>query len=205
MKLQDALAPKAWRVQAFLAEKGIGLPRVPHDVMTGEVRSPEFRKLNSLGEVPLLELDDGTLITESIAICRYLESLYPDPPLFGATPLEEAKIEMWNRRMEQQIFGPCAQIGLHMIPFFADKIEQMPEYAASQRRLLENKWQWLNTEMADRRSFIAGDEFSVADITAAAALIICGFMELSIPNDCANVARWSDAMQECPSWALWKM
>ena len=205
MKLHDALAPNAWRVQAFIKEKGIDIPRQTISVVEGDTRKPDFLAINSLGEVPVLELDDGTRITESVAICRYLESLHPTPALFGTTPLAQAQVEMWNRRMEQQIFGYCAQFGLHMIPFFADKIEQMPEYAETQRRMLAKKWAWLDTELADGRPFIAGDAMSVADITGATALIICGFMDLEVPANAANVQRWADAMRERPSWALWQM
>ena len=107
MKLQDALAPKAWRVQAFLAEKGIGLSRVPHDVMTGEVRSPEFRKLNSLGEVPLLELDDGTLITESIAICAiwraYIQIRPCSAPLRWRRPRSRCGTAGWSNRSSARV------------------------------------------------------------------------------------------------------
>lgn len=205
MKLYDSLAPNAWRVQAFLAEKGMDVPRETISVMDGDTRKPEFLAINSLGEVPVLALDDGTRITESVAICRYLEGLNPEPSLSGVTPLAQAQIEMWNRRMEQQIFGHCAQIGLHMIPFFADKIEQMPAYAESQQRMLVKKWTWLDQELADGRAFVAGDQISIADITGAAALIICGFMQLEVPDDCPNVSRWADAMRARPSWALWQM
>ena len=205
MKLYDSLAPNAWRVQAFIEEKGVDVPRQTVSVMEGETRKPDFLAINSLGEVPVLELDDGTRITESIAICRYLESLQPEPSLFGESPLAQAQVEMWNRRMEQQIFAYCAHIGLHLIPFFADKIEQMPDYAESQKRMLAKKWAWLDQEMSDGRPFVAGDDFSVADITGAAALLICGFMELEVPASAPNVQRWAASMRARPSWALWKM
>ncbi len=141
MKLYNAQAPNPWRVRIFLAEKGIEMPLHTLQVLSGETRTPDFLEINSLGEVPALELDDGTVITESIAICRYLEALYPKPTLFGSTPLEQAQIEMWQRRIELQIVGTVGQIGLHIIPFFADRVEQIPEYAASQARALEKKWE----------------------------------------------------------------
>jgi len=137
------------------ARKNIDIPIEMLDVMKGETRLSEHVARNSLGEIPVLELDDGTYLSESIAICRYLESLYPETPLMGQTPLEVAKIEMWNRRMEQQIMGPHGQLGLHIIPIFADKIEQISAYAETQRRLIDKNWAWLDSELADGRMLLA--------------------------------------------------
>lgn len=195
MKLYNGFSPNGLRVAVFLQEKGIEIPTETVDVMKEETRSKEHLERNSLGEIPVLELDNGTYLTETIAICRYLEALNPEPRLMGCDDLDVAKVEMWNRRMEQQIMGPCAQYGLHVIPVFANKIEQMPEYAETQKRLMEKKWAWLDGELADGREFVAGDEFTVADITGMAALMIGGFLEgLSIPGDLANVQKWAEAM-----------
>lgn len=202
MKLYNGLSPNGLRVAAFMHEKGIDIPVVKIDVMQGETRTTAHLLRNTLGEIPVLELDDGTYISESIAICRYLESLYPKPALFGNNAVDAAKIEMWNRRMEQQIMGPCAQFGLHVIPIFADKIEQMPDYADTQKRLLEQKWQWLESELADGREFIAGKQFSIADITGMAALMICGFLDaLQIPKELPHVAAWANGVQRRSSYS----
>jgi len=172
--------------------------------MKGEARTAEHLARNSLGEVPVLELDDGSFISESIAICRYLESEYPDKPLLGNNPTESAKIEMWNRRMEQQIMDCMARYGLHTIPMFADKIEQMPDYAESQKRLFTEKLTWLDKEMDDGRDFVAGDQFSIADITGMAALMICGFTNIKLPKGLKNVQRWASSVQSRPSANVFK-
>jgi len=190
MHLYTAQAPNPFRVNVFLAEKNINIPTTTLNVMKGETHSTGFQSKNTLGEVPVLELDDGTYLTESIAICRYLEHLYPENPLLGATPLAQAKIEMWNRRIEQHIFNVVGNIGLHTFPFFADRVEQIPEYAQSMVRLLDKKWHWLNSELSDGRSYIYDDKFSIADITGMAALFVCDFAKISIPKGLENLQRW---------------
>jgi len=120
--------------------------------------------------------------------------------MMGATPLAEARIEMWNRRMEQQIFGTVGSVGLHTIPFFADKIEQNPEYAESLKRLLEKKWTWLNGELADGRTYICDDTFSVADITGMAALFVCEFVGIDIPDNLMHLQRWVTAVRSDHKW-----
>ncbi len=200
MKLYNGFSPNGARVAVFLAEKDVTIPTADVSVLKGETRTPEFRKINSLGQVPVLELDDGTILTESVAICRYLESLYPKPSLFGEDALAQARIEMWNRRMERHIFDTVGNVGMHEMPLFADQIEQIPEYAASLRRRFAAKLSWLDAEMADGRPFIAGDTFSVADITGMAALMVCHFIEEKVPTDFEHVKAWEDRMRARPSW-----
>jgi glutathione S-transferase len=201
MKLYSAdRAPNPWRVRIFLAEKGIDVPRVEVDLMNGAARSSEFLSRNSLGEVPVLELDDGRVITESVAICRYFEALNPVPRLFGADPLDQATVEMWTRRMELHVVGAVANVALHTIPFFAGKVEQMPEFAATQRRALAKKWAWLDGELADGRPFVAGDRFTVADITGMMALRIGDYVEAPVADELAHVRRWEASVRARPSW-----
>jgi len=188
------------RVQVFLAEKNIEVHTINIDVMAGETRKAEHLALNSLGEVPVLELDDGTIITESLAICRYFEILHPELPLMGVGAESQAYIEMWTRRMEQQIFGPVSQIGLHEIPYFEHKLEQIPDYAASLRRQFPSRMAWLEKEISDGRPFIAGDNFTIADITGMAAVMVCGFMSIEIPAELEAVNRWAKAVQARTSW-----
>jgi len=202
MKLYNGMSPNGARVKIFLAEKGIEVPTVEISVMEGETRTAEFIKINSLGQVPVLELDDGTILTESVAICRYLESLHPTPNLFGESPKEQGQIEMWNRRMERHIMDTVGNVGMHEMPLFADQIEQMPEYAKSLRRRFPEKLSWLDSEMSDGRNFVAGDTFSVADITGMAALMICHFIEETIPSDVTYVKKWEDRMVSRPSWPM---
>ena len=199
MKLYNGLSPNGARVNSFLSEKGIEIPTVDVSVMEGQARTPEFLQINSLGQVPVLELDDGTIITESIAICRYLETLHPKPALFGETAVEQAQIEMWNRRIERHIFDTVGNVGMHEMPLFADQIEQLPEYAASLRRRFIDKLHWLDKELSDGRSFIAGETFSVADITGMAALMVCQFINMTIPDGVQHVQAWEQRMRARPS------
>jgi len=118
MKLYVAPGPNSYRTRIFMAEKGIELPMVELDYAKREHKSPEFLKLNSLGQLPVLVIDDGTAITESIAICRYLEVLHPSPALFGATAAAQGKVEMWNRRMESEVFATIGNVVLHTNEFF---------------------------------------------------------------------------------------
>ena len=201
MKLYDAMTPNSLRVQVFLAEKGIDLPREKIDVLGGGTRTPDFLKINSLGELPVLELDNGRFLTESVAICRYLEALHPEPSLFGETAEDQARIEMWNWRVELHLFAAIGNMAQHSFEFFADKVEQMSDYAASQFRRFERVWAWLDAEMSDGRPFVAGDEFSVADITGMAALFVCDVAQKDTPRDAIHARRWEDAMRARPSFS----
>lgn len=201
MKLYTAEAPNPRRVNIFIAEKGIDIPTEWMQLLEGEARTPEFLKMNSLGEAPVLELDDGSYLTESIAICRYLESLYPDSPLFGETPLEAAQVEMWTRRMEQKVCEPIGQFGLHTFPFFADKIEQVRDYADTQLRLQERRWEWLNDHLSDGATYVCNNTFSIADIAGVNALNVMSFCNLEIPDDYPHVKRWEAAMRSRKGWS----
>ena len=200
MKLYNGMSPSGLRVSVFLAEKGLDIPTTSINVLEGETRTPEFLAINSLGEVPVLELEDGQIITESLAICRYFEILHPEPSLMGQSAAEQAHIEMWSRRIELQILSVVGSIGLHEIPLFADKIQQFPNYAASQRRVFPKKLAWLDKEMSDGRSFVAGNDFTVADITGMAAMMICSFFEIEIPENLTYVKQWQESVMQRPSW-----
>lgn len=200
MKLYNGMSPNGLRAQVFLAEKGLDIDTVPVDILKGETQGDAFKQKNSLGEVPVLELDDGTILTESIAICRYLEALHPDPSLFGRDPLAQARIEMWNRRMEIQIFATIGAVGLHEFSLFKGRIEQFPDFAASQRRRFQDRLAWLDGEMADGRPFIAGDSFSVADITGMAALMVVDFTKECIPDGLKSLKQWEERIRARPSW-----
>ena len=200
MKLYNGMSPNGLRAQVFLAEKGLEIDTLNVDILKGETQGAAFKRKNSLGEVPVLELDDGTILTESIAICRYLEALHPDPSLFGRDPLEQARVEMWNRRMEIQIFATIGAVGLHEFKLFAGRVEQFPDYAASQRRRFQDRLAWLDGEMADGRPFIAGDAFSVADITGMAALMVADFAKEPVPDALESVKRWEETIRARPTW-----
>jgi glutathione S-transferase len=200
MKLHQGDGPNSYRVRIFLAEKGIEVPMVRVDFDKMEHRAPEFLELNSLGQIPVLEFDDGTVITESVAICRYFEALHPTPPLFGANAIEQGKVEMWNRRVEIEIFGTIGNVALHTLEFFKHRLTQFPAFAETQRELLPHKWEWLDREMADGRPFIAGDNFSVADITGMTVSWLGEVFGMPIPKGLPNVGRWNESVRARPSW-----
>src|SRR4051794_20552593 len=135
--------PNSYRVRIFMAEKGVDLPRVHVDFQKGEHKSPEFLRLNSLGQIPVLVLEDGTVITESVAICRYLEETRPEPPLFGIGPVGRAKVEMWNRRAEFVVMGTVGDYALHTNEFFKDRLPQFPAFGEAQKLDAPRRWEWL--------------------------------------------------------------
>lgn len=200
MKLYNGMSPNGARVMIYMAEKGIEIPTQSIDLMANEGQAPEFLKINALGQVPVLQLDDGRHLTESVAICRYLESLHPSPSLFGETPEEQAFIEMWIRRMELWLFNVAGDVGLHEIEFFKYRVEQNADYAAYCRRTLVERLAWLDSEMADGRGFIAGDTFTMADIIGMTLLFIMGFTQIEIPPTLTNVVRWQQAMVSRPTF-----
>ena len=140
MKLYVAPGPNSYRVRIFMAEKDIELPLVELDYAKREHKSPQFLKLNSLGQVPVLELDDGAVITESVAICRYLEALHPTPALFGSDAVSKGKIEMWNRRMEQEVFATIGNVVMHTNEFFKERVTQVKAFAEAQKCAIPGKW-----------------------------------------------------------------
>jgi glutathione S-transferase len=186
------------RVRIFLAEKGITVPNVEVDMMAGENLTPGYLAKNPLGRMPLLELDDGTLIAESIAICRYFESLQPEPPLFGKGAVEIAKVEMWNRRMELEILRPIGDAFEHLSPFWKGRREQCAEYGEMARKAAADRLAWLDRELAER-PFIAGDNYTVADITAQCALVLGKNTGTPIPPELPHLQRWFSQVTSRPT------
>jgi glutathione S-transferase len=184
-------APNPRRVRIFLAEKGIDLPRVRVKLHKREHKSPEHRARNSLGQVPTLELDDGTMISESVSICRYLDRLHPGPPMFGATPLEEAQVDMMIRRVEFQIMTPVGMFWRHAHPLTAPLLTQYREFGESNRELYARSCAWLDREIAGR-AFIAGDAYTMADIIALTTIDFATFTGLELPEDCTTLRAWRE-------------
>lgn len=195
MQLYCGDGPNSYRVRIFMAEKGIDVPRVWVDFEKGEHKSADFLKLNSLGQIPVLVLDNGTVITESVAICRYLEELHPQPALFGAGAVSRAKVEMWNRRVELEVFTTIGDVALHTQEFFKDRLPQFPEFGEARKLEAPRKWEWLDREIADGRPFIAGDVFSVADITGAVAAWLGEVFGIERPASLENVNRWLERVR----------
>jgi len=202
MKLYDGgRAPNPRRVRVFLAEKGISVPVVSVDLGKLEQKSSDFTAINPLQRVPALVLDDGAVITESIAICRYFEGIKPEPALFGRAALDIATIEMWNRRAELHLLYPVSQVFRHLHP--AMKEMEAPQVSAwgeaNKPRVLEFL-AIMDSELKNRR-FIAGDNYSVADITAMIAVDFLKPAKLTVPENLVHVLRWHAEVAARPSAA----
>jgi glutathione S-transferase len=196
---QYDLSPNSRRVRIFLAEKGLYVPTVSVDISKGESHTPDFLKLNPMGEVPLLATDDGCYIAESVAICRYFEVIQPEPYLFGATPTDIATIEMWQRRIELKWFGPLTQYWAHTSPIFASKFKQIPEWAEQNCQAIMTFLAWLDSELSGRE-YIAGDRYSIADILALAAIDHSNYVVgLKTSPAFINLARWHQMVSSRPS------
>ncbi len=199
MKIYNSpVAPNPRRVRVFLAEKGIQVPYEDVDIARAVNRQSEFLKKNPLAGVPVLELDDGTCISESVAICRYFEELHPEPRLMGVDAKDRAIVEMWNRRMEFAILQPIADAFRQRHEFFKGRIRQLPEYAELQKANAEDNLKWLDIELANRK-FIAGDRFTIADITAMIAIDFGRVSKIAIQPDQKNLARWHAEVSARPS------
>ena len=199
MKIYDSqTAPNPRRVRIFLAEKGVQVPYEQVDIVKADNRGPEFRRKNPLGTLPVLELDDGTHIAESVAICRYFEETHPDPPLMGTDARDRALVEMWQRRMEFELFAPITQVFRNGHPFFAGRIPQVAEYGEVCRTAAEARLAWLDTLLAERE-FIAGDRFTIADITALCAIDFGRVSKIRIQPEHTHLARWHAAVSSRPS------
>ena len=199
MKLYDSrTAPNPRRVRIFLAEKGISVPVEEVDIVSAQNRSPEFRAKNAMGTLPVLELDDGTTIAESVAICRYFEELQPEPPLLGTDAKDRALVEMWQRRMEYEVFLPITQVFRNGHAFFKGRIPQVPEYGEVCRKHAEQRLEWLDGVLADR-PFIAGERYTIADITALCAIDFGRVSNIRVTPEQPNLARWHAAVSSRPS------
>ncbi len=202
--MKQATNPR--RVRIFLAEKGIEIEMVDIDIGTGENRSDDYLAINSRGTLPTLVLDDGTIIDESIAICRYFENIQPDPPLFGTAPLQKAQIEMWQRRVELDGFFNVAAVFRNTAPHFADRAapgsapdaKQIPELAERGMTMLPGFFRMVDRQLAEHE-FIAGDSFSVADITLFCTIGFARWIKVGIPADAPHVNRWNEAFLARPS------
>ena len=196
------LAPNPRRVRMFLAEKNVTIPMRDINLMTLEHKNEIYRQVNILEEVPALVLDDGETLTESVAICRYIESLYPEPALFGRGGREQAFVEMWQRRIELRLFTPVALAFRHSHPALA-RLEspQLPELAALQRLRAQQMMRFLDQELASRR-FVASDAFTIADITAFIAMELTKHGRVEIPADLPHLSRWRAEVSARPSAAV---
>jgi glutathione S-transferase len=185
----------------FLAEKGIEVPLVPIDMGALEHKGEAVSARNPLMRLPVLELDDGTIITESVAICRYFEELHPEPALFGRGALGKALVEMWQRRMEFNLLSCVAAAFRHIHPAMKEwEIPQVPEWGEANKPKVVDFLGLLDRELATRE-FAAGDRFSIADITGLIAIDFMKPARILVPEELGNVRRWHKALSERPSAA----
>jgi glutathione S-transferase len=191
-------APNPRRVRIFAAEKRIDLPSQQVSIPQREQKAPEFVAKNPRGQTPILELDDGTVIAESVAIMRYLDALNPEPPLFGGTPLEIAEIEMWNRRVEMILMLPVGAVWVHTHRFTAALPGRNTEWGEANRPRVEEAMRFFDSSL-DGREFLAGSAFSAADILLLTTLDFALFVGLEIPEDCASVREWHARVSVRPS------
>jgi glutathione S-transferase len=206
MKFHDCkTAPSPRRVRIFLAEKGIEIESVQVDLGAGEQFSEAFRKLNPDCVVPVLELDDGSCLSEVIAICDYLERQYPEPPLFGRNDVEHATVLMWNTKIEQQGLLGMMDAFRNSVKGLAgraltgpESYEQIPELAERGRKRVLQFFRRLDGQL-EGREFVCGDFFSVADITALAVVDFAARGKIPVPEDAANLKRWYAAISARPS------
>jgi glutathione S-transferase len=200
MKLYNhSVAPNPRRVRVFAAEKEINLDLEEVDLLAGRNHTPDFLAKNSSGAVPVLELDDGSYLPESVAICRYLEGVRPEPNLFGRDLGEQVQIEMWNRRMELELLDPVGRTVLNTNPMFQGVFRQFPDYGEAQRAMVYQRLERMNREL-EGREFVAGNRFTIADITALVAIDVAGLMaNVEIPPALGNLIRWHQAVSSRPS------
>lgn len=202
MKLYDEAnpAPNPRKVRIFLAEKGIDVPRERVRMMKREHKAPEHMARNSLGQLPVLELDDGTFLSESIAICRYLEALHPEPALFGRGAKEQALIEMWMRRAEFRLWAPMGQVWINDDPRTAIvNPNQFPEYGARNRKVVAGAMKWLDRELADGRTWLAGDAYSMADIVLLCGIDFAKYVNMDMPDEARHLRDWHARASARPS------
>ncbi|WP_310541683.1 glutathione S-transferase family protein [Phenylobacterium sp.] len=200
MKLYGAPnpAPNPRRVRIFLAEKGIDLPETPVNMMKREHKSPEFRAKNSLGQLPTLELDDGTTISETVAICRYLEETNPEPPLFGTTPVERALVDQWIRRVEFTVMTPVGMYWRHAHPRTAALLTQFKDFGESNAETYKGAQKYLDREL-EGHQFVVGDTFTMADICLLSTVDFAGWIGLPMEPEFEHLKAWHDRVTARPS------
>ncbi|MDA9623270.1 glutathione S-transferase [Rhodobiaceae bacterium] len=191
-------APNARRVRIYLSEKGLNIPMKTIDIMKSEHKTDEYKKISPLSQVPALELDDGTFITESIAICRYFEALNPDPNLMGTDPNEIAIIEMWQRRLELLLMMPIASVFRHGHPAMAHLENQVIEWSEANKPRILGFYNWLDKQLKGK-DFICLNRYTLADVTALTCFEFAKWPKINIPEDCLNLKKYYQMLSDRPS------
>lgn len=201
MKLYNSIGPNPRVVRMFMAEKGIEIPKVEVDLMKGENREAVHLNRNPHGQMPALELDDGSYVCEITAICEYLEDKFPKPALIGTTPEEKAETRMWARRLDLNIVEPMTtgfrfSEGLRL---FKNRIFTAPEAAAGLKGIAQDRLKWLDGQMADRREFVCGKRFTLADVLLYCFLDFGNQVGQPLNPDFGNVSAWFARVKARPS------
>jgi glutathione S-transferase len=197
--LETRAAPNPRRVRIFLAEKDVEVAFEELDLMKGALKTPEFTEINWFQRVPVLVLDDGNAIAETVAICRYFDEIQPEPALFGKGPLGRARVEMWNRRIELGLFLSVAQAFRHLHPAMAHlEVPQVPAWGEANKPRALEVLAHMDRALASR-PFIVGDDFSVADITALVAVDFMKPARIQRPPELKNLERWYREVSSRPS------
>ncbi|WP_375291860.1 glutathione S-transferase family protein [Qipengyuania sp.] len=191
-------APNPRRVRIFAAEKGIDLPSQEVSIPKREQKAPDFVAKNPRGQTPILELDDGTVIAESVAIMRYLEAEHPEPALFGTTSREIAEIEMWNRRVELILMPAVAAVWVHTHSFTAALPGRNAEWGEANRPRVADGFRFFDASLADR-TFLAGDAYSASDILLLTTADFAEFIGCGMPEECENLRKWHENVSARPS------
>jgi glutathione S-transferase len=197
--IETRQAPNPRRVRIFLAEKGLEIPFEEVDLMKGDLKTPEMTRMNPMQRVPMLVLDDGAVISETMAICRYFEETTPEPPLFGRSALERANVEMWNRRMELGLFTHVSQAFRHTHPAMAHlEVPQVKEWGEANKEKALEVLGVLDQQLAGN-TFVTGDAYTVADITALVAIDFMRPARIKLPDEMTNIKRWYAEVSARPS------
>ena len=199
MKIYDTkTAPTPRRVRIFLAEKNIPMEYVQVDLQKGENLSKEMRTKNPVGKIPILELDDGTCISESDAICQYFEALQPEPYLFGETPLQKAQIAMWSRQVEFYLFMQIGMCFQHTTGYFKDRMNPIKEYGVEAGINASKFLNVLNRQL-EKNQFVAGDAFSIADITTMCSIDFGRVVDVRMKEEHTALQEWYKRVSGRPS------
>jgi glutathione S-transferase len=194
-------APNPRRVRIFLAEKGVSVPTEAVDIGAQAHKAPAFRAVNPMQRLPALALDDGTVIAESIAICRYIEALHPAPPLFGEGALDQALVEMWQRRVELHLLGVVSSVFRHLHPAMAAlEVPQVAAWGEANKPRVLDFLEFLDAELAGR-PFVAGARYSVADITAVVAVDFMKPAKIAVPEGLTRLRSWHAQVSARPAVA----
>ncbi|OYY66605.1 glutathione S-transferase family protein [Sphingomonas sp. 28-62-11] len=192
-------APNPRRVRIFLAEKGLKVPTEQLSIVAGDHKKPEFLAVNPLGQIPALKLDDGEVITESLSICRFFEALNPDPPMFGKGPKGVAEVDMWVRRVELRLMVPVGMVWMHTHPFTARVVvPQYKDFGESNRPRAIAAMRYFDESLAGR-TWIAGKDYSIADIALLTTIDFAIFIGIGLSDDMPNLKAWHERASARPS------